>query len=183
MSSEITPVKPKLRPKLKRMKRLALQNADKMQQYLACGDGENPSMVDYLKEQFFSEDEILTGVKTDKEGNIVQEIYKPKVSVKEKTNIAAFFAREAAQRQQVLKAAGLTKKAPGEGTSGPQTVVNIQLRPDLPLEERIRLIQAEVSGIPRITPQELPKPSEVLEVQRVPENAPAASTTSRDGDA
>jgi hypothetical protein len=106
---------------------------------------------------------------------------------KELIGAGSLLERLSAQRGLVAKAAGLSKFA--EGSSGPQTIVNINLRPELPLSERLRLIQQEVAGIPRVEavlvvpePQSLPEPlqapvarpepPDVPEVPPTPENAP-----------
>ena len=139
------------KPKLKRMKQRAIRAADLMQKYLAEGSEDHPDMVTYLADKFYDDSEIVTGVEKNNAGDIVGEYRKPRVSVKEKTNIASFFAREANSRAQVAKAAGLSKFS--DGAQAPQTVLNINIRADLPLEERIKLIQAEVSGVPLVLPQ------------------------------
>lgn len=66
-------------------------------------------------------------------------------------------------RANVARMAGLTKN--GTTEQKPSTIVNIQLYSELPIGERIKRIQAEVSGIPRIEPAsfEAKSPVEALE--------------------
>ena len=105
------------------------------------------------------------------------------MSGKELVGAGSLLERLSAQRALVSKAAGLGKNS-GQGSS-PQTVVNVQIRADLPLEERIRLIQSEVNGVPTIMPRleqvperrivDLSIPSERIESEATPTAPDAAA--------
>lgn len=75
----------------------------------------------------------------------------PQMEDKQLVSAGHLLAGISQQRAQVAKAAGLLKTG-SSSQQVPQTIVNVSIRADLPLEERIKLIQAEVSGVPRIEP-------------------------------
>ncbi len=121
MSSELArPVKP--RPELARMASRSIKTADQASLLL-------PKIVARLE-----------ALLKDKE-------FKP--SVKELTMLGSFVERLSQHRQQVAKEAGLLADRLTR-PEAPQTIVNVQIRADLPLDERIKLIEAEVNGTPRI---------------------------------
>lgn len=130
MSSELAPRPAAPRLKYKQLAQRAVRAADKASKYLA------EQGVDALTERM------------SRSGS-------EEMSNKDFIAGLSYLERISLQRAQVAKAAGLVKN--GAGSTGPQTVVNIQLRGDLPLEERLRLIQAEVSAIP-MTPAVLNLP-------------------------
>lgn len=85
---------------------------------------------------------------------IVEEIERRLPDMDGKTLIGAgsLLERLTQHRALVAKQAKLGKHLAGQGTQNAQTIVNVQIRGDLPLAERLKLIQAEVAGIARIEP-------------------------------
>jgi len=108
----------------------AVKSAERMQQLFAEGDEQGRrSMIESLWEMFNDESEIITGETEDKV------FTRPKVSVKEKTMIASFFAREIAHKKRVEAAAGLTRVQTSER---PHQTINITIEKlqALPAEQR-----------------------------------------------
>jgi hypothetical protein len=99
------------------------------------------------------------------------------MSDKDFLNSLNFLERVAMVRLAAAKAAGLGKHM--ERNIAP-TVVNQQINVNLPLEERIRLIQAQVQGIPLIQPpaaQEAPRST--IEAPPDPTPTPAPERPAR----
>ncbi len=105
--------------------RSAVQTAALAQRYFAEGDDDHPPVVEQMWNLFNHEQ---TG---------------PSV----KLRIARFFMEVSMQQAVVMHAFGLVKNAP---TQPAQSMVHEQLRPDLPFEERLRRIEADVARVPRI---------------------------------
>ena len=130
MDTSITPAPKKTR--LKNMLSRSVKTAATMQRLLSEGDDENASMVEHLWKTFND----------------------PDTSPKDKLLIATFFAREAHTKALTAQSLGIQKNAPVQHA---KSITNIQIRGDLPFEERIKLIQAEVSGVPLIqSPSQTP---------------------------
>lgn len=98
----------------------------------------------------------------------------PDMEDKQLVSAGHLLAGIAQTRAHVSKMAGLKNNEAGAASP---TVVNVSINAGLPLEERIRLIQAEVSGVPLIgtqaqAPEILVKTAQVREV---PPEAPDAA--------
>lgn len=85
---------------------LAARATARMEQVLFSGVDDRPSMVAALEAMFF-DDRVLEDERFDKEGNVTSVTRKPRVSVKEKTNIAALFMRQTLSRERMMRHLGL----------------------------------------------------------------------------
>lgn len=85
---------------------LAARSTARMEQVLFAGVDGRPSMVAALEAMFF-DDRVLEDEKFDKDGNVTSVTRKARVSVKEKTNIAALFMRQTLSRERMMRHLGL----------------------------------------------------------------------------
>lgn len=128
----------------------AVKAAAKMQVLLYDGDEVHRSGLATLWSIINDESEVVVGVK--EVGDQYLEIRRPAVSAKEKLAALNLMSRLIMHREQVAKASGLVRDSAVQNAT--KTIVNIGIYSELPLEERIKKIQAAVSDVPLVLPEE-----------------------------
>lgn len=116
-----------------------------------------PGMIDTLQEAFYSEEQITVGVDRDKEGNVVAEYKRPKISQKEKTAIAFGFIRTLAMRDRVEDDLGLREKKSASSDNPIVAIIggNVAIFKALPPAKRqeilLKLSRGEKVELPQLT--------------------------------